>query len=135
MCIRDSYILNEDIVQKIDLVIEERLLVDPYPKHDTEQILNAYNAFTSDDLNDLDDVTVKDLIKLQMHHINLRWNDIDLKHEEFQNYINEEELKAYLDDKEIVHNIDLVIKGRLLAISHPQHDTCLLYTSPSPRYS
>ena len=74
----ENYLVHEDIIQKIDLIIEERLLVDPYPKHDTQQVLNAYNEFSSDDLEDLDDVSNDDLIKLQKNHINLRWNGIDL---------------------------------------------------------
>ena len=129
------YILNQDIVQQIDLIIEERLLVDPSPKHETEPILNAYNEFSSDDINDLDDVSNDNLIKLQKYHMNLRWNEVSLETEEFQNYINEEELHAYHYNKDFVHNIDLVIKERLLVDTHLQYDTERLSIKKSYRFN
>ena len=55
--------------------------------------------------------------------MNLRWNEVEIRSEEFQNYVLEEELIKYVEDEKIVHNIDLIIEERLLVDPHPQHDT------------
>ena len=69
----EQYIFHEDIVQNIDLVLGERELVDPYPKLNTEKVLNAYKKYAQDDTDDLDDVPNEKLVDLKTYHNNCKY--------------------------------------------------------------
>ena len=68
----ENHIRHEDIMQNINLIIEERKLTDPDPRHNTEKVLNAYNEYAQDDIDNLDDVTDDDLEKLKVYHKTLQ---------------------------------------------------------------
>ena len=60
--------MHEDILQNIDLILEERLLENPYPLLNPSKVLDAYNKYELDDLDDLNDVPIKKLEELKSFH-------------------------------------------------------------------